>query len=81
MAAPPGKDALRDVRNILATNVYKWKFKALDDSINKLKIAFPITDEMLEDIKGLTRERYTSANKAFRMAELKVMKVQHTCSS
>ena len=70
------KDPLRDIRNILSANVYRWKFKALDDSVNRLKMHFPITDEMMEEIRHLSRERLTSSSRALNIAELKVSAAQ-----
>ena len=67
-----GKDHGRDFRTVLGTHLYRWKFKVLDDNINKLKLNFPLTDDMLNELQTTMKERYVTAVSSFDLPHLKV---------
>ena len=74
------KDHGRDFRTVLGTHLHRWKFKVLDDNINKLKINFPLTDDMLHEFQAIMKERYVTAVHNYDAVQLKVRTDDHFMS-
>ena len=67
-------ESVRQLQNQLGVSVYRWKYKALSDWSTALATRFPLTNQRLDDVKGLLDEKYPNAFKVFRISEFKVSK-------